>query len=62
MRVSKQRQQRHIAKLQARERSMVGWNQHQGELEKQRLDASCDTLRVMPRGGFHFARSIRGHS
>lgn len=61
MRLSKQQRQ-HIEKLQRREQSMVGWNQHQGEMEKQRLDASRDTLRIMPRGGFHFARSIRGHS
>ena len=61
MRLSKQ-QRRHIEKLQRREQSMVGWDRHQGEMEKQRLEASRDALRTMPRGGFHFARSIRGHS
>ena len=61
MRLSKQ-QQRHIAKLQARQQAMVGWNQSPREGGKQQMMASRSTQRCMSLGrGFHFARSLKSH-
>jgi hypothetical protein len=60
MRLSKQR--RHVAKMQAREQSMVGWNQIPRDSGKQQMVASRSSQRMMPLGcGFHFARSLKSH-